>query len=93
MAELTYEVTFKGVASPTLRAAFMDCELTAGMGATSVRCTKRAVRTVIARIEEFGLELLAVRLIAEHPADHSPKAGRLRSPDAGCDQTGRVGAP
>ena len=32
MAELTYEVSFKGVASPTLRAAFMDCELTAAIG-------------------------------------------------------------
>ena len=73
MADLMYEVSFMGVASPTLRAAFMDCELVAGMGVTSVRCTRAAVRTVIARIEEFGLELLAVRLIAEHPADHSPR--------------------
>ena len=72
MAELTYEVSFKGVASPTLRAAFMDYELTAAMGVTSVRCTKASVRTVIARIEEFGLQLLEVRLIAEHPADHAP---------------------
>lgn len=72
MAELTYEVSFKGVASPTLRAAFMDCELTAAMGITSVRCTKASVRTVVARVEEFGLRLLEVRLIAEHPADHAP---------------------
>jgi hypothetical protein len=72
MAELTYEVSFKGVASPTLRAAFVDCELEAGMGVTSVRCAHGAVRTVIARIEEFGLELLDVRLIAGHPTDHVP---------------------
>jgi hypothetical protein len=66
MADLVHEVSFKGAASPTLRAAFMDCELTARMGVTSVRCTRAALRSVIARIEEFGLELLAVRLIAEH---------------------------
>ena len=72
MADLTYEVSFKGMASPTLRAAFMDCELSAALGVTSVRCPKAAVRTVIARIEEFGLELLDVRLIAEHPSDRSP---------------------
>ena len=73
MADLMYEVSFKGAASPTLRAAFMDCELDGRMGVTSVRCTRAAVRTVIARIEEFGLELLDVRLIAEHPAERSPR--------------------
>jgi hypothetical protein len=72
MADLTYEVSFKGVASPTLRAAFLDCELDAGMGITSVRCTKGALRAVIARIEEFGLELIDLRLIAEHPDEHHP---------------------
>ncbi len=79
MADLTYEVSFKGVASPTLRAAFVDCELEAGAGITSVRCTQDAVHAVIARIEEFGLQLLDVRLIAEHPAG----PWRPRSPSAG----------
>ena len=72
MADLTYEVSFKGVASPTLRAAFADCNVDAGMGVTSVRCTQEELRGVIARIEEFGLALLDVRLIAEHPAEHPP---------------------
>ena len=62
-------MSFKGVASPTLRAAFVDHELEAGTGVTIVRCTQAALRTVIARIEEFGLELLDVRLIAAHPAN------------------------
>ena len=66
MADLVHEVSFKGAVSPTLRAAFMDCEVTASLGVTSLRCTRAAVRSVIARIEELGLELLAVRLIAEH---------------------------
>ncbi len=78
MADLTYEVSFKGVASPTLRAAFVDCKLTAAMGVTSVRCPKAAVRTVIARIEEFGLELLDVRLIAEYDAQTWAEATRRR---------------
>jgi hypothetical protein len=75
VADLTYEVSFKGVASPTLRAAFVDWELGTGVGTTWVRCTRDAFREVILRIEEFGLELLDVRLIAE--ADKRPgSAGR-----------------
>jgi hypothetical protein len=70
MAELSYEVSFKGVASPTLRAAFADHELEAGAGITVVQCPKAALHTVIARIEEFGLELVDVRLVAAHPTDH-----------------------
>jgi hypothetical protein len=69
MADLTYEVSFKGVASPTLRAAFAECELSTGNRSTLVRCSTHELRTVIARIQEFGLELLDVRLIAEHPDD------------------------
>ena len=67
MADLRYEVSFKGVASPTLRAAFADCELGTGTGVTLVRCPQAALRSVLARIEELGLELLDVRLVAEHP--------------------------
>jgi hypothetical protein len=66
MAELRYEVSFKGVASPTLRAAFDDCELCTGTGVTLVRCPQAVLHTVLARIEEFGLELIDVRLVAEH---------------------------
>jgi hypothetical protein len=76
MADLSYEVSFKGVASPTLRAAFMDCEQGTGVGTTWVRCTHGHLRQVIARIEELGLELLDVRLIAEHPATDHPSTGR-----------------
>ena len=69
MAELTYEVSFEGVASPTLRAVFADHELTTGPGRTIVRCPHEALSTVIERIEEFGLELLDVRLVAGRPAE------------------------
>lgn len=67
---MTYEVVFKGVASPTLRAAFADCDVQAGGGVTMVGCSHDGLRSVIARIEEFGLELIDVRPVAEHPADH-----------------------
>ena len=76
MAELRYEVSFKGVASPTLRAAFTDCELGTGVGTTWVRCQHDALRQVIARIADLGLELLDVRLIAQHPATDHPPPGR-----------------
>jgi hypothetical protein len=75
MADLTYEVSFKGVASPTLRAAFVDCVLDAGGGVTIVHCGQDKLRTVMARIEEFGLELLDVRLVAGHSAEHRPAPG------------------
>ncbi len=75
MADLTYEVSFKGVASPTLRAAFADCDLQTGTGVTWVRCSRDALQDVFARIEELGLELLDVRLRAAHPSEHEPPAG------------------
>jgi hypothetical protein len=81
MADLTYEVSFKGVASPTLRAAFADCDLGTRPGVTWVRCSQAGLRGVISRIEELALELIDVRLIAGHPSeahshDHgSPRAG------------------
>ena len=75
MADLTYEVSFKGVASPTLRAAFADCDLHTGAGVTWVRGSRAALQDVFPGIEELGLELLDVRLWAEHPSEHEPPAG------------------
>jgi hypothetical protein len=65
MAELTYELSFKGVASETLRAAFEGFELNPGSGVTRVGCSHGDLRVVIARIEELGLELLDVRLVVD----------------------------
>ena len=64
MAELTYELSFKGVASPTLRAAFADYDVGSATGATWVRCSHDELHGVIARIEDLGLDLLEIRLIA-----------------------------
>ena len=67
MAELGYEVSIKGAASPTLRAAFPDCELDTHTGLTVMLCPQRALPDVIARIEDLGLRLLDIRLVARHP--------------------------
>jgi hypothetical protein len=72
MADLTYEVSFKGVASPTLRAAFGDHDLSVGSGLTLVRCAQPDLPDVLSRIEELGLELLDVRLIADQPGGSRP---------------------
>lgn len=65
MADLRYELSFKGTASPTLRGAFSEFDLRDGPGITFVCCAQEALPVVIDRIQELGLELLDVRLIAE----------------------------
>jgi hypothetical protein len=64
MADLVYEVSFKGAASNELRAAFDDCELEAGPGTTMLRVGHDSLQDVLGRIQSFGLELLDVRLVA-----------------------------
>ena len=63
MSDASYEVSFKGVASPTLRAAFDDYELADEPGITVVRCPQEALRTVMTLIEDFGLVLVEVNLV------------------------------
>jgi hypothetical protein len=73
MAELIYELTFKGAASDTLAAAFEDCDVTTGQGVTIVRSTlpdQAALQGLISRITGLGLELLEV-----HPATDAGGAG------------------
>jgi hypothetical protein len=64
MADLVYELSFKGTASSTLRAAFDDCELASGHGTTTLRCDQPELSDVLGRIQSLGLELLDLRLIA-----------------------------
>jgi hypothetical protein len=68
MAELTYELSFKGAASDALAAAFEDCYVTTGRGVTIVRRSvpdQAALQGLIARISALGLELLDVHPVAE----------------------------
>lgn len=68
MAELVYELSFKGAASATLAGAFEGCDLTTDRGVTIVRCgvpDQAALQGLIARINALGLELLDVHLVAD----------------------------
>ncbi len=68
MAQLVYELSFKGAVSETLAVAFQDDELTTHHGVTTVHANVRDqadLQGFIARIHALGLELLEVRLVAE----------------------------
>lgn len=68
MAELIYELAFKGAASDTLAGAFEGCDVTTGRGVTIVRSgipDQAALQGLIARINALGLELLDVHLVAD----------------------------
>jgi hypothetical protein len=68
MAELIYELSFKGAASDTLAAAFEGCDVTTERGVTIVRSglpDQAALQGLIARINALGLELLDVHLVAD----------------------------
>jgi hypothetical protein len=72
MAELVYEVSFKGTASPTLAAAFSGCDVRAEDGVTTVRSgvsDQAGLHGLIAQINALHLELLEVRLVAEPGGD------------------------
>lgn len=88
MAELVYELSFKGAASTTLASAFEECDVTTDHGVTIVRSEvpdQAALQGLIGRINALGLELLEVHLVAEpgrgndiwfagtdHPGDSDP---------------------
>ncbi|MGH9231880.1 MAG: hypothetical protein ACRD0R_00865 [Acidimicrobiales bacterium] len=74
MAELIYELSFKGAASDTLAAAFEGCDVATERGITIVRSRvpdQAALQGLIARINALGLELLDVHLVAEGGSDAS----------------------
>ena len=64
MAELVYELTFKGAASSGLRAAFDDCGIHTAAGRSTLRCRPEVLHEMLDRVQSFGLELLRVRLLA-----------------------------
>ena len=65
MAALSYLLSFKGAASPTLRSAFANCDLESDDGVTVVRCPHDDLNRVIAQIQDLGLELLDVHMVAD----------------------------
>jgi hypothetical protein len=72
MAQLVYELSFKGTASDALAGAFEDCTVASRGGTTVVRSAvpdQAALHGLLARVHALGLELLELRLIAEPAAD------------------------
>ena len=68
MAHVVYELSFKGSASESVRAAFSDFEVEVAHGSTTLRGTladQGALMGAISRIRDLGLELLDVRLVAK----------------------------
>jgi len=69
---MVYELSFKGAASATLRAAFYDCEVSTGPGMTTLRVAvpdTAAMHGVVDRVKELGLEILELRLVVEPSSD------------------------
>jgi hypothetical protein len=67
MRSQTYEITFRGQASATLRAEFDDCEVTIGPGTTTVRAQlpdQAALTGLVQRITGLHLEVIHMRLVA-----------------------------
>jgi len=63
----TYEITFLGQASTTLRAEFDDCEVTIGPGTTTLRAElpdRGALSGLMERINSLGLDVIDVNLVA-----------------------------
>jgi hypothetical protein len=74
MAELVYELSFKGSASDTLAGAFEGCEITTSHGVTILRRgvpDQAALQELLARVNDLGLELLEVRLVADSGSGNS----------------------
>jgi hypothetical protein len=68
VAHVVYELSFKGAASDPICSAFSDFEVLRGHGSTTLRGAlpdQAALHGAIARIQDLGLELLDVRLVAE----------------------------
>jgi hypothetical protein len=85
VAENSYELSFKGVASDTLRAAFEEFEVTTSRGLTLIRCSlpdQAALYGLLDRINALGLELLDVHQVAApdivEPPDPTHRATRDR---------------
>ena len=66
----TYEITFLGQASTTLRAEFDDCEVTIGPGTTTLKAElpdRGALTGLMDRISSLGLDIIDVSLVAPPP--------------------------
>jgi hypothetical protein len=66
----TYEITFVGQAGSVLCAEFDDCEVSVGLGTTTLRAElpdQGALQGLLQRINGLGLELIDMRVVAPPP--------------------------
>jgi hypothetical protein len=84
MQSRTYEITFTGQASRTLRAEFDDCAITVGPDSTTLRAElpdQPALIGLVQRIISLGLEVVQVGavspapLVATPPPEPGPRHG------------------
>ena len=71
MPSQTYEITFRGQAGSTTRAAFDDCQVSMGPGTTTLRAElpdQAALAGLVQRVTDLRLELILVQLVAPPPA-------------------------
>ena len=62
----TYEITFTGQAGPVLRSEFDDCEITIGLGTTTLRAElpdPAALCGLVQRITGLRLEVVRLRIV------------------------------
>ncbi len=59
----TYEITFTGQASATLRAEFDDCQVSVGAATTTLRADLPALAGLVLRITGLGLEIVHLNLV------------------------------
>ena len=66
MRSQTYEITFAGQAGAVLREEFDDCEVTVGLGTTTLRADlpdPAALAGLMQRIASLRLEIVHVQLV------------------------------
>ena len=68
---MVYEVSVRGEMSDVLGATFTECVIAAGHGITTVRFRPEALREVLDRFQDFGLDLIDLRL-CENPSGDLP---------------------
>jgi hypothetical protein len=73
MMMMVYEASVRGEMSDVLVAAFADCAIAAGHGTTAVRFRPEALRDVLDRFQDFGLDLIDLRLCEVPNGDSSPE--------------------
>ncbi len=66
MRSKTYEIAFKGAMGPALGTEFEDCQISVGLGTTTLRAElpdQAALWGLVQRISELGLEVTDLHLI------------------------------